>query len=570
MRVASAVKQVGRLARRLQEYAARDPLEGAGEGEAKLEGKAPAAAAGSASGGARDLTHEDLYKLYAELSVQNERLQREKAALERQADERQRAFVRKEADYQDRLVRLRDQLAQAQAQSADGAAAAAAAAAGGGNDAASGGGGAQTTAKDLRAVRAPASPRQNMDRIREMHRCVQDSLSEIQGKTSQILQEQERNLLRSFRSRLSELTEDLEKERRKNVSGAQEWIAKCEKLARDLEWLQQQNDRLTAENARIAKESRATRRQLKLQEADREFLIRQLVLVKKENARLRETRAEAAIAEDAAEGGAPAIVLSPPSPREVAIRPQSAASFISALASRPQRAMSARVRRPGSSAAGRSTAAVVAPAARRDQRAATATPAPRRPMTAAGARAAPRAASAAAAATTASSEALRLPFDEERYRSVVARLQRQLEGEAAKSKQLRVALNREHASRCELQELFRKCVDEAKRASRDEALRAPVHSESAKDLHGDAAAQPQLSAGARVDAIHRLLLNETVIESLYRALFPLPLSEAALHSHQPQPPAQLTAAARLDGLAHARPPQHHPPRPASALDMLPH
>jgi hypothetical protein len=48
-----------------------------------------------------------------------------------------------------------------------------------------------------------------------------------------------------------------------------------------------ETDKLSGENKSVLKENRRIKRQLKTQEEDREFLIKQLVAVKKENARLR-------------------------------------------------------------------------------------------------------------------------------------------------------------------------------------------------------------------------------------------------------------------------------------------
>lgn len=64
-------------------------------------------------------------------------------------------------------------------------------------------------------------------------------------------------------------------------------MARCRKLTEELEWLRDLTDKLTAENKSVLKENRRFKRQMKTQEEDREFLIKQLVSVKKENARLR-------------------------------------------------------------------------------------------------------------------------------------------------------------------------------------------------------------------------------------------------------------------------------------------
>jgi len=54
---------------------------------------------------------------------------------------------------------------------------------------------------------------------------------------------------------------------------------------------------INRENKLLTKESKAAKRQLKTQEEDREFLLKQLVSLKKENARLREFFAESMCAD---------------------------------------------------------------------------------------------------------------------------------------------------------------------------------------------------------------------------------------------------------------------------------
>lgn len=126
-----------------------------------------------------------------------------------------------------------------------------------------------------------------MSTIRSLHKAIQASIGQIQGKTQQILKDQERDLLRAFRARLADVTEELNKERKKTESGSVEWVSRCRKLTEELEWLRELTERLTNVNKKYDLESKTCRRQLKTQEEDREFLIKQLVAVKKENARLR-------------------------------------------------------------------------------------------------------------------------------------------------------------------------------------------------------------------------------------------------------------------------------------------
>ena len=122
------------------------------------------------------------------------------------------------------------------------------------------------------------------------------------------------------------MTDELERERKKNESGSVEWVQRCRKLTEELEWLRDLTEKLTGENKGYLKENKRYKRQLKTQEEDREFLIKQLVSVKKENARLRYSFEEAGVS-----GAAPALGMEQGRPRAAGSRPQS----------RPQSAASA-------------------------------------------------------------------------------------------------------------------------------------------------------------------------------------------------------------------------------------
>jgi hypothetical protein len=124
-------------------------------------------------------------------------------------------------------------------------------------------------------------------KIYDMHNIIQTTIGQIQDKTQQILQDQERDLIRAFRIRLAQVQEDLEKERKKNESGSAEWVVRCHKLTEELEWLRELADKLTTENNLFLQENKKHARQLASQEQDRAFLLKQLVGAKKENARLR-------------------------------------------------------------------------------------------------------------------------------------------------------------------------------------------------------------------------------------------------------------------------------------------
>ncbi|GAB5368360.1 hypothetical protein AAMO2058_001312700 [Amorphochlora amoebiformis] len=125
-----------------------------------------------------------------------------------------------------------------------------------------------------------------MDSIRELHKTIQETIMEMQGRTIQVLKNQEQDLLRAFKTRMAGVQQELTKERKKNESGSVEWVEKCHKLTSELEWLRDTAQKLSLENKNATRELRRVKRQLKEMELDREYLLKQLVAMKKENSHL--------------------------------------------------------------------------------------------------------------------------------------------------------------------------------------------------------------------------------------------------------------------------------------------
>jgi len=218
-----------------------------------------------------EVSYGNLQELYTDLLDQYRKACEEKEEISATAQRRQEAYLRKELKYREQLGQLEERINNINVDDPKG---------------------------DIR-----------MSHIRNMHGEIQDTIGMIQNKTSQILQDQERDLIRAFRARLADVTDELEKERKKNESGSVEWVQRCRKLTEELEWLRDLTDKLTAENKNYLKENRRFKRQLKTQEEDREFLIKQLVAVKKENARLRYSFEQAGVG-----GGAKQVEENPGSP----------------------------------------------------------------------------------------------------------------------------------------------------------------------------------------------------------------------------------------------------------------
>lgn len=126
-----------------------------------------------------------------------------------------------------------------------------------------------------------------ISKLKSMHTQILSNVELVQDRTARILQEQERDLLRAFRARLFDVQTELEKEKGKKDDGAAAWIERSRKLEAEVEWAKEVADRLERVNQTLLQENNRLKSQFASQEEDRNFLIKQLVAVKKDNARLR-------------------------------------------------------------------------------------------------------------------------------------------------------------------------------------------------------------------------------------------------------------------------------------------
>ena len=126
-----------------------------------------------------------------------------------------------------------------------------------------------------------------MAKLNSMQSHIINNVELVQDRTSRILQEQERDLLRAFRARLFDVQTELEKEKSKKDDGAGAWIERSRQLEAEVEWAKEVADRLERVNHSLTGENERLKTQFKSQEEDRNFLIKQLVSVKKDNAKFR-------------------------------------------------------------------------------------------------------------------------------------------------------------------------------------------------------------------------------------------------------------------------------------------
>jgi len=128
--------------------------------------------------------------------------------------------------------------------------------------------------------------RYDITSIHDLHKDILTNIAHIQGKTSQILKEQEKDLLRAFSQRLSDVKKSINQEKERNLTST-EWMQKCHKLSAEINFIRDQAYSIEAENRKFQEENSALTISIKTLESDRQFLIRQLLALKKQNNRLK-------------------------------------------------------------------------------------------------------------------------------------------------------------------------------------------------------------------------------------------------------------------------------------------
>jgi len=122
--------------------------------------------------------------------------------------------------------------------------------------------------------------------IDHMQRAIEDNVDMVQDRTTKILQEQERDLLRAFRARLFDVQTELEQEKSRTDNGATEHIDKLNKARKMLEKYQNMNNKLDEHNRTLIKQNETLQKEFDSQNEDRNYLIQKLVEEKRRSARL--------------------------------------------------------------------------------------------------------------------------------------------------------------------------------------------------------------------------------------------------------------------------------------------
>lgn len=128
---------------------------------------------------------------------------------------------------------------------------------------------------------------QRMNVIENMHKSVVNGLQSIQAGTAKILQDQEKDLMRAFRARLQEVSKELEANRKGKGDAGTELQMRHRRVVAELHEAQELAQTFDKKNEQLKADNQKLLEKLRTREDDRQCLLRELVLAKKENARLK-------------------------------------------------------------------------------------------------------------------------------------------------------------------------------------------------------------------------------------------------------------------------------------------
>ena len=130
------------------------------------------------------------------------------------------------------------------------------------------------------------SSKEREQRLKTYHSEIMENLDVVQDATTQILQDQERDLLRAFKARLFDVQTELDREKSKKDDSAAAWIQRSKQLQAEVDWAKEMADRLERVNKGLSGENSDLKERIESGEDDRNYLVTQLVAVKKDNVRL--------------------------------------------------------------------------------------------------------------------------------------------------------------------------------------------------------------------------------------------------------------------------------------------
>lgn len=130
--------------------------------------------------------------------------------------------------------------------------------------------------------------KQRMNVIENMHKSIVGGLECIQNNTAKILQDQEKDLMRAFRARLQDVSKDLEAQRSRKDEHSTELKARHRRVVAELHEAQELAQTFDRKNQQLAAENQKLQERLRTREDDRAAYLKELMLARKEAAKLRQ------------------------------------------------------------------------------------------------------------------------------------------------------------------------------------------------------------------------------------------------------------------------------------------
>merc|ERR1712129_302131 len=126
-------------------------------------------------------------------------------------------------------------------------------------------------------------------KVSDCHRIHDEIMSHLEDKkysTKAQMVENERSIICDYEQKQSELKLEVQRLKSKQMRGSDEWMQKIRKLEEENVDCQEITTKLQEENKKLECEKKASDEQMRALECDRDFLIKQVLSIKKENKHL--------------------------------------------------------------------------------------------------------------------------------------------------------------------------------------------------------------------------------------------------------------------------------------------
>jgi len=196
-----------------------------------------------------DYSSVDWQKKYSELEMRYKKLEEDMRLLQGEKDEKEHRYVKREEGYRRLVDELHEEL--------------------------------------RRDFSLNGEERKKMEEIAGLHTKINDNIANIQLKTSKVLLDQEKDIIRFFNNKINDIKKQFEEERVKRSQKDQSYEVKEKQLIAELEWIKDIAQKIDQENHSLMKKYMDLKANFSTHENDREILLREVILKKKKNAILK-------------------------------------------------------------------------------------------------------------------------------------------------------------------------------------------------------------------------------------------------------------------------------------------